>query len=353
MPTSRSDVLLSVRDLRVEFRTREGSLRAADGVSFDIRRGEMLGVVGESGSGKSVTMLSVLGLLPKRAARVVGGQIVFDGRDLVGLSPSELRRVRGGSIGMVFQDPLTSLNPVMTVGRQISEAVRTHDGGRDKGWYRERAIELLEIVGVPNAAGRIDSYPHEFSGGMRQRVMIAMAMSNDPQLLIADEPTTALDVTVQAQVLDAFRRIRERTGAATIFVTHDLGIVAEWVDRVIVMYAGRVVESADVDPLFHDPRHPYSLGLVASLPKLGEGGRRLVPIPGQPPDLTRLPPGCAFQPRCPIGDEDPRCRSEVPPLIDVSATHRAACFRSDDVGRLKEATYAMAVSRDEKTEETR
>jgi oligopeptide/dipeptide ABC transporter ATP-binding protein len=335
--------VLEIRGLTTVVRAGRTRTTIVDDVGLEVAKGATLGIVGESGSGKSVTMLSVMGLLP-RQLEVTSGEALLLGRDLLRLPMSAIRRVRGREVAMVFQDPMTSLNPVMTVGRQIAEAVSVHDNGRDRGWYRERAVELLEIVGVPNAAGRIDSYPHEFSGGMRQRVMIAMAMSNDPKLLIADEPTTALDVTVQAQVLDAFRRIRERTGAATIFVTHDLGIVAEWVDRVIVMYAGRIVESAEVDPLFHDPRHPYSLGLVASLPKLGEGTRRLIPIPGQPPDLTRLPPGCAFQPRCPIGGEDARCIAEVPPLVAVSGSHHAACFRSHDVARLKEATSAGAAS---------
>lgn len=318
--------LLSVQDLVVEFRTQEGVVRAADHVSFDVEAGEMVGIVGESGSGKSVTVLSILGLLPRLAAKIRGGRILFEGRDLLRMSKRELRSIRGRHISMIFQDPMTSLNPVMTVGQQIRETLWIHEPDGDDEAHKRRAIELLEIVGVPDAARRYRQYPHEFSGGMRQRVMIAMAISNKPKLLIADEPTTALDVTIQAQILEALEGARQETGAATILITHDLGLIAETVSRVNVMYAGRIVETAPVDAVFHQPRHPYSLGLVASLPKIGSGTRRLVPVRGQPPDLAHLPEGCAFQPRCHIGRDEERCRTERPDLFDVAVDQRAACF---------------------------
>jgi oligopeptide/dipeptide ABC transporter ATP-binding protein len=322
--------LLSVRDLVTEFHTsEEGVVRAVDHVGFDVHPGETVGLVGESGSGKSVTMLSILGLIAHSAGRVRQGEAVFEGRDLLALPDDELRRIRGGDLGMIFQDPMTSLNPVLTVGRQITEAVLLHQDV-SKQQARERAVELLSSVGVDNADGRVEDYPHEFSGGMRQRVMIAMAIANEPKLLIADEPTTALDVTVQAQVLDVLREARDRTNASTILITHDLGLVAEMADSVVVMYAGRVVETGSVGDIFHEPRHPYTVGLLASLPNLEQEPERLRPIPGSPPSLARLPRGCVFHPRCFLSQGRAVCRGEEPPLYDI-AGHVQATQATRDV----------------------
>jgi oligopeptide/dipeptide ABC transporter ATP-binding protein len=312
--------LLSVRDLVTEFDTsEEGLVRAVDHVGFDVRPGETVGLVGESGSGKSVTMLSILGLIAHKSGQVRQGEAVFDGRDLLGLSDDELRRIRGGDLGMIFQDPMTSLNPVLTVGRQITEAVLLHQDV-SKRQARQRAVELLRSVGVDDAESRVDDYPHEFSGGMRQRVMIAMAIANEPKLLIADEPTTALDVTVQAQVLDVLREARDRTGAATILITHDLGLVAEMADSVVVMYAGRVVETGGVEDIFHEPRHPYTVGLLDSLPRLDSEPERLRPIPGRPPSLAHLPAGCVFHPRCFLSNGRQACRDEEPALYGIASS---------------------------------
>ncbi|TDC80671.1 ABC transporter ATP-binding protein [Actinomadura sp. 7K507] len=314
--------LLEIADLVVEFAGEEETVRAVDGAGYTVAPGETLGVVGESGSGKSVTAMSALGLI-KPPGRVVSGRVVFDGADLGAMTPRELRGLRGGRIAMIFQDPMTALNPVMSVGAQIGEAVRLHRAGTSRTKARARAAELLTLVGVPEAERRLKEYPHQFSGGMRQRAMIAMAIANDPDLLIADEPTTALDVTVQAQVLDLIRLTRRETGAATVLITHDLGVVAELADRVVVMYAGRVVEHGDVGAIFDSPRHPYTRGLLESLPALDGDAGDLTPIPGSPPTPGEVPPGCAFAPRCPMARD--RCRVERPELTRSGAGRASAC----------------------------
>ena len=326
-----SSPVLSIRGLTTEFVTPGGVVRAVNDVSWDLHPGETLGVVGESGSGKSVTAMSILGLIQSPPGRIVGGEILFEGRDLLTMSAKELRRLRGSEIGMIFQDPMTSLNPVLTVGQQIAEALRLHDRTMSRERAKARAIELLTMVGVPNPAGRYDQYPHEHSGGMRQRAMIAMAIANDPKVLIADEPTTALDVTIQAQVLDVLRTAQERTNAATILITHDLGLIAEHADRVVVMYGGKVVEVADVHSIFAAPRHPYTLGLMSSLPRLDVDLQRLDPIPGSPPNLIHLPPGCSFHPRCRVSRGRELCRTKVPPLYDVGDGKQSACHFSEEV----------------------
>ena len=326
-----SDPVLSVRGLVTEFVTPAGVVKAVDGVSWDLHAGETLGVVGESGSGKSVTAMSILGLIQRPPGRIVGGEILLSGRDLLTMSEQELRELRGKDIGMIFQDPMTSLNPVLTVGAQISEAFRLHDKTMSAAEARARSVELLALVGVPNPEGRYDQYPHEHSGGMRQRAMIAMAIANDPQVLIADEPTTALDVTIQAQVLDVLRTAQQRTNAATILITHDLGLIAENADRVVVMYAGKVVEVADVRAIFAAPRHPYTLGLMSSLPRLDADLEQLAAIPGSPPNLIDPPPGCAFHPRCRVSRGRELCRTETPPLYDVGGGQRSACHFHEEV----------------------
>ncbi|WP_298327022.1 ABC transporter ATP-binding protein [Haloactinopolyspora sp.] len=323
--------VLSVRDLRVAFRTGGGLARVVNGVDFDVEPGETLAIVGESGSGKSVTSLAVLGLLPQ-AVTEVHGSAVFDGDELIGRSEEHLRRVRGAGIGMVFQDPMTSLNPVLTVGRQIAEALQAHEKASDRA-VRTRAAELLGEVGIPDPQGRLRAYPHQLSGGMRQRVMIAIALAGNPQVLIADEATTALDVTVQAQILELIERLQGEHGMAVVWITHDLGVVAGIADHVIVMYAGRCVEEAAVDDLYSRPSHPYTRGLLSSLPLLDDprSARERDPLttmPGLPPDPVALPEGCAFYPRCAYRLDD-RCKTEVPPLAPVAAAaenHRAATF---------------------------
>ena len=331
--------VLSVRDLVVEFATPDGAVHAVDGVDYDLYPGETLAIVGESGSGKSVSAMSLLGLIPQPPGRVVRGSAHLRGRDLVAMSRKELRAVRGREIAMVFQDPMSSLNPVLTIGRQIAEALAVHDPGQSDEQRRRRVVELLELVGVPDADERAGQYPHEFSGGMRQRAMVAMAMANRPSILIADEPTTALDVTIQAQVLDVLRAAQKETQAATILITHDLGVVAELADRVAVMYAGRIVETADVETLFARPRHPYTLGLLASLPRLDMDLERLSPIPGQPPSLIDVPPGCPFHPRCRLSHGRERCRTERPPLYTTDRPdQRAACHFWDE---MEAHTHAM------------
>jgi oligopeptide/dipeptide ABC transporter ATP-binding protein len=327
------DPVLSIRDLVVEFKTEDGIVHAVDGVSYDLFPGETLGIVGESGSGKSVSTLALLGLIPQPPGRIVSGTAMFNGRDLLRLRKKELRRVRGNEVAMVFQDPMTSLNPVLTVGYQLGEAIKTHFPDEKDEVVKKRVIDLLKLVGVPNAETRYSQYPHEFSGGMRQRAMIAMSITNSPSLLIADEPTTALDVTIQAQVLEVLRRVQDETHAATILITHDLGIVAEMCDRVLVMYAGHIVESGTVETIFRSPRHPYTIGLMDSLPKLTEDEEWLRPITGAPPSLIDLPPGCPFHPRCFLARE--RCRQELPPLAPVEGSeHETAChFSHELVGR--------------------
>ncbi len=325
--------LLSIRDLVVEFKTEDGIVHAVDGVSYDIFPGETLGIVGESGSGKSVSTLALLGLIPLPPGRIVSGTAMFKGKDLLKLKKRALRRVRGNEVAMIFQDPMTSLNPVLTVGSQLGEAITTHFPDEKDDAVKARVVELLRLVGVPNAETRYGQYPHEFSGGMRQRAMIAMAITNSPSLLIADEPTTALDVTIQAQVLEVMKRVQQETQAATIMITHDLGIVAEMCDRVLVMYAGHIVEAGDVTTIFRSPRHPYTIGLMNSLPKLTEDEEWLEPITGSPPSLIDLPSGCPFHPRCFLAQE--RCRQENPPLAPVEGSgHLTACHFSDElIGR--------------------
>jgi len=315
--------LLSVEDLRVEFWTQRGTVFAVNGVSFEIGAGETLGIVGESGSGKSVTALAILGILP-RAARIAAGQARFGGRDLLTLSDRELRRIRGAEIAMVFQDPMTSLNPVLTIGRQLREATETHLG-LDRKAAEARAVELLDQVGIPSARSRIGEYPHQFSGGMRQRAMIAMALACEPKLLIADEPTTALDVTIQAQILDLLRTLVAERDTALILITHDLGVVAGMCERVHVMYAGMVMEEGPAESVFASPRHPYTLGLLQSVPRLDTPrGRKLQPIEGAPRDMLRPLAACPFAPRCAY--EVPDSHREVPRLYEVEPGHRVACF---------------------------
>jgi oligopeptide/dipeptide ABC transporter ATP-binding protein len=324
--------VLSIRDLVVEFVTEDGVVQAVDGITYDLYPGETLGIVGESGSGKSVSTMSLLGLIPQPPGRIVRGEAMFQGKDLLKMSKKELRRVRGNDLAMIFQDPMTSLNPVLKIGFQIGEAVKTHNPGVKDDAVKKRAVDLLKIVGVPNPERRVDQYPHEFSGGMRQRAMIAMAIANEPSVLIADEPTTALDVTIQAQILEVLKKAQDETHAATILITHDLGLIAELADRVIVMYAGKVVEVGDVNTIFASPRHPYTVGLMDSLPKLTGDESWLRPIPGQPPSLISRPPGCPFHPRCFLSQGRARCREEEPPLrpIDESA-HLTACHFAEEL----------------------
>ena len=317
--------LLEVEDLAVEFRIDGQVHRAVQGVSFALHRGRTLGVVGESGCGKSVTSLAIMRLLPQPPGRYAGGSIRFDGQDLLELSEREMRRLRGGRIGMIFQEPMTSLNPVYTCGAQIMESLAQQSRLTGRA-ARERAVELLDLVGLPSPARRVDDYPHQLSGGQRQRVMIALALANDPDLLIADEPTTALDVTIQAQILDLIGSLQDRTGAAVLLVTHDLGVVAQTCEDVVVMYAGRVVETAPVEALFADPLHPYTIGLMAAVPRIDAAVRRLETIPGTvPPPWARLA-GCRFASRCPLADA--RCRSEDPPLREIGPGHGVACWRA-------------------------
>jgi oligopeptide/dipeptide ABC transporter ATP-binding protein len=322
--------VLSVRALRVGFGTRRGRASVVNDVSYDLHPGETLAIVGESGSGKSVSVLSLVKLIPEPPGRIEG-EVLFGGRDLVAASEAELRRVRGRHIGMIFQDPMTSLNPVLTVGRQVTEGMRLHLG-LDERAARERAVELLDLVGIPAPARRLDEHPHQLSGGMRQRVMIAIGLACDPEILVADEATTALDVTIQAQILDLVARLQEQLGMAVIWITHDLGVVAGIADRVLVLYGGMVVEEAGVDDLYARPAHPYTRALLASLPVLGEAGsdRRLAAIPGLPPDPVDLPPGCPFWERCPERGDD-RCRTERPPLREVGPGHRVACWYGEPV----------------------
>ena len=320
MPTP----VLEVEDLAVEFLTDHGWVRVVDGVSFSLSPGETLGLVGESGSGKTVTSLSVMQLIPRPPGRIAGGRIRFDGRDLAGLPEAALEDLRGNDIAMVFQESMTSLNPAFTIGDQIGEAVRRHRGVSRKA-ARERAVEVLDLVQIPHPRERLGAYPHEFSGGMRQRAAIAMALACEPKLLIADEPTTALDVTVQAQILDLLRSLQVRFGMAILFVTHNLGVVADICDRVAVMYAGRIVEHAGVFDLFERPRHPYTEGLLQAMPQLGERGKRLAAIPGTPPMPWEMPEGCRFHPRCPYAE--PACIEETVALLELNGARQSRCRR--------------------------
>ena len=330
--------LLEVRDLEVTFPSDDGPVHAVGGISFDIDENETLGIVGESGSGKSVTSMAILGLLPKQA--VVTGSIKLRGRELLGLRERDLQPIRGKSIAMVFQDALASLNPVIKVGRQIAEAITVHSEISDAA-VDERVVELLDLVGIPNPRERASQYPHEYSGGMRQRAMIAMSIANDPDLLIADEPTTALDVTIQAQVLEVLERIQDRTRSSIVLITHDLGVVAGVADRVLVMYAGKQVEMADVDEVFYNPRHPYARGLLASLPRVdGRRGARLNRIIGQPPSLLTLPTGCAFHPRCDDRRLPEPCATQIPPLRDIGNGHLSACHFAEDLPALSTTDLA-------------
>ena len=316
--------VLEVSDLQTVFRMRDSQIFAVNGVSFSLKPGELLGVVGESGSGKSVAMMTLMKLLPMPPAEIVSGSAKLDGRDLLALSPDELRAVRGGDIGFIFQDPMTSLNPVFTVGYQLIEPLKEHLGLNKKA-AKARAIELLELVGIPKAADRIGDFPHQFSGGMRQRVMIAIALACDPKVLIADEPTTALDVTIQAQIIELIKDLRRELGMAIVWITHDLGVVAGIADRVMVMYAGSVVEQAKVSDLYADPQHPYTQALLETLPSIsGEREDKLTSIGGQPPLMTSFPSSCAFAPRCPHVTD--RCVRENPTLTAVKGGHEAACW---------------------------
>ena len=320
--------LLDVRDLKTHFKTDDGVVRAVDGVSFSIEKGQTLGIVGESGSGKSVTCLTIMGLNPRRNT-ISSGEAIFKGKDLLGMSPRRLREIRGNDIAMIFQDPMTSLNPVQKIGRQLVEAILLHKDVTKKQ-ARARALDLLKAVGIPRAESRIDDYPHQFSGGMRQRVMIAMALINDPDLLIADEPTTALDVTTQAQILTLMNNLQKDFGSAIIIITHDLGVVAETADDVVVMYAAEIVEQGSVDDIFHRPRMPYTWGLLGSLPRLDADTDRLVQIKGQPPSLLRPPPGCRFHPRCPYVMDV--CKRVDPDLLPVSdePDHLQSCHLDEE-----------------------
>ena len=329
-PAPPSPPLLSVRDLTVAFAGESGPLHAVDGLSYDLARGETLGVVGDSGSGKSVTHLALLGLLPGPPACRVGGEALFDGQDLLRARPDALRRVRGRRVAMIFQDPMTSLNPLYRVSTQLVEMLRVHQPRLARRAAEEQALAMLERVGIPGASARFRAYPHEFSGGMRQRVMIAMMLLNDPELLIADEPTTALDVTVQAQILDLLRDLQRERGMAITLITHDLGVVAGLADRVLVLYAGRPMEEAPAETLFSAPAHPYTIGLLRAIPRPdAAAGRRLYAIPGRPPELTARTPGCPFAPRCAYAE--PPCAQEAPPVTRLSPDHRVHCFAADRV----------------------
>ena len=336
-PAASTDPVLEVRDLSVLFGGRHGVLRAVDGISFQLNRGETLGIVGESGCGKSVTALSILRLIPTPPGRIAGGSIRFEGRELTTLAEGEMRRIRGNQISMIFQEPMTSLNPVLTIGRQIAETIMLHQG-LSRAAALDRAVEMLELVRMPDAGDQIRRYPHALSGGMRQRVMIAMALSCNPKVLIADEPTTALDVTIQAQILALIHELKEKLDAAVILITHDLGVIADIAERVIVMYAGRKVEESTVEALFAAPRHPYTEGLMGSVPRLPEVGEavddgpggRLAEIPGMVPRPEEMPAGCAFAPRCDLATE--RCRERSPTLEEKAPAQWAACWESDRLG---------------------
>ncbi len=319
--------LLEIRDLRTQFFTSAGVVQAVDGISYDVAPGETVAVVGESGCGKSVSAMSILRLIPNPPGKIVGGQILFDGRDLLSLSESEMRAVRGKDIGMIFQEPMTSLNPVLTIERQLTETLEQHLGtSREAG--HARALELLRLVGISEPERRLKQYPHHLSGGMRQRVMIAMALACEPKLIIADEPTTALDVTIQAQILELMKDLTRQLGVAMVIITHNLGVVARYADRVNVMYAGRIVESGDAEQIYHNPKHPYTLALLRSVPRMdARRGGRLHPVVGQPPDLTKLDAGCSFRPRCKFASA--QCAAAKPELVEVAPGHVTACWERD------------------------
>lgn len=323
--------LLNVRGLETQFKIREGVVHAVNGISFTLKEGETLGIVGESGCGKSVTMMSVLGLIPTPPGKVVAGEALYQGKDLLKMSSDEIRHIRGSQISMVFQDPMTSFNPVLTIGRQVAEPLEIHNGASKQQAY-ERAAEMLEMVGIPKAKERLNDYPHQYSGGMRQRVMIAMSLICTPQVLIADEPTTALDVTIQAQIIELVKRLRDELGMAIIWITHDLGIIAGLADRVLVMYAGLVIEEANVKELYAKPKHPYTIGLLGSLPRVDQDKEdRLASIDGLPPVLLETPSYCPFAPRCKFAVD--RCWKENPVLETVGTNHRAACWIDPETGR--------------------
>src|SRR5918911_1403537 len=327
--SSRDGNVLEVRDLRTYFQTEDGTVKAVDGISFELKRGETLGIVGESGSGKSVTNLSVIRLIPDPPGKIVSGEVIFDGQDILTLPIDEVRKIRGKRIAMIFQDPMTSLNPFMRISRQLMEITELHLGHTSEQAY-EHAIKMLETVGIPDARTRVDNYPHEFSGGMRQRVMIAMALSCEPELLIADEPTTALDVTIQAQILELIKKLKVDTGTSVILITHDLGVVAGMTDHIIVMYAGKVFEKSPTRELFSCPGNPYTKGLLRSVPDPAhEQGKALYQIPGLPPDVAHLPKGCPFAPRCERAEEI--CRREFPPFVKLNAEHFSLCHFAEEV----------------------
>ncbi|MFZ5816032.1 MAG: ABC transporter ATP-binding protein [Bacillota bacterium] len=322
-----SEKLVEIRNLKTHYYTEDGVVRAVDGVNLYIKRGETLGVVGESGCGKSVTSLSIMRLIPNPPGKIVDGEILFEGEDLVKKSEAEMRKIRGNDISMIFQEPMTSLNPVYTIGDQIAEAIQLHQGLSYKEAI-DKAIEMLRLVGIPLPERRVKEYPHQLSGGMRQRVMIAMALSCNPKLLIADEPTTALDVTIQAQILELMKKLKKELGMAIMLITHDLGVVAEMCERVVVMYAGKVVEEADAVNVFKHPLHPYTEGLLKSIPRMDEDVEKLHVIEGVVPNPLHLPPGCRFEPRCPIAIE--KCKTEQPPLEQVTPGRWVACYMAAD-----------------------
>jgi oligopeptide/dipeptide ABC transporter ATP-binding protein len=336
--------VLEIRDLTVEFDTDDGVVHAVTGVSWSLQPGEVLGLVGESGSGKTVSLLSVLRLIPMPPGRIVSGQAIFRDQDLLTVPPRRLRQIRGGPVAIIFQDPTTALNPVLTIGDQIAEAIVVHDARTNARAASERTVGLLELVGIPDARRAVDRYPHELSGGMRQRAVIAMAVANRPSVLVADEPTTALDVTVQAQIIEVLKAAQSETHAAIVLITHDLGLIAELADRVVVMYAGKVVEVADVHSLFAAPRHPYTAGLLSSVARLEGVVEQLEPIPGQPPSLITLPPGCAFHPRCTLSRGRALCREAVPELraVGADAGRRSACHFAEELAAPR--SHAGAVS---------
>jgi oligopeptide/dipeptide ABC transporter ATP-binding protein len=324
-------MLLDVRNLKTYFYTATGIVRAVEGMTYTVRAGETVALVGESGCGKSVSALSVMRLVSAPAGRIVGGQVLFQGRDLLALDEESMRHIRGREIAMIFQEPMTSLNPVLSIGRQLTEPLEIHLGV-SPAQARQQAADLLVTVGIPDPERRLTQYPHQFSGGMRQRMMIAMALACNPALVLADEPTTALDVTIQAQILELMKDLSHQRGIAVVLITHNLGVVARYADRVNVMYAGKLVEQGSARDVYSNPRHPYTIGLLRSVPRLDEPRKAILrPIGGQPPDLMHLPPGCAFAPRCPYAVA--RCQTEVPPLMPVAADHLSACWVADELGR--------------------